>query len=146
MSEQPRGAAYELSQPQQARALKLAFFGLCRKDGNYIANIPFIAGPQAPLVRSEVARICNGIVEGSVREAMEKAARACAAELPGPVEDIFKHAFARLLLEHAMDRVMEEKLIPPFPELVDYSWGSFGHRFVHSEALSGPWLVGGAGR
>ena len=82
-----------------------------------------LAAPDGEAVRAEVRRICGDIMTGTVRRAMEEAAQIYSSEFSSSVADIFKHAFARVLMEHAMDRVLEHKLIGPFPNTADFNWG-----------------------
>jgi hypothetical protein len=117
-------AANDLNVEEQKQALKLSFFHLCsRRDGRYILNLPVLAAPDGEAVRAEVRRICGDIMTGTVRRAMEEAAQIYSSEFSSSVADIFKHAFARVLMEHAMDRVLEHKLIGPFPSTADFNWG-----------------------
>jgi len=117
-------AANDLNIEEQKQALKLSFFNLCaRRDERYILNIPVLAAADGEAVRAEVRRICGDIMTGTVGRAMEEAAQIYSSEFSSSVADIFKHAFARVLMEHAMDRVLEHKLIGPFPALADFSWG-----------------------
>jgi len=117
-------AANDLNVEEQKQALKLSFFQLCRRrNERYFLNIPVLDAADGEEVRAEVRRICGDIMTGTVDCAMEEAAQIYSSEFSSSVADIFKHAFARVLMEHAMDRVLERRLIEPFPNIADFSWG-----------------------
>jgi hypothetical protein len=123
MSEGRFGDASVSSEDRQ-RALKLTFYRLSKKqNGTYIANLPVLAETDAEVVRWETSRIARLLTSQAVLPAMEQADKVYASEFFASPPDIFRHAFARLLMEHAMDRLVDEKALPAFPLQPDNAWG-----------------------
>ena len=105
-------------------ALKLLFYKFLRLEGgSYRTNLPVLHAPAEQAVKVEIARVARRIVAESVQEAMEGAVQIYRRETDAGVPDLFRHAFARLLLEHAMDQVLEAHLLPEFPLMAGYPWG-----------------------
>lgn len=124
MSEGRLGEVSDLSSEDQHRAIKLAFYRLCSKtNGTYTANIPVLAEPGAEAVHGEISRIAGLLTSQAVMPALEEADKIYALEFSASPADIFRHAFARLLMEHAMDRLIEGNALPAFPLQPDYGWG-----------------------
>jgi len=109
----------------QQRALRLQFYGLVTKNLNrYVITIPALSGSGAAVAKDRVTLIARQIFLQAVRPAMR-----LADEIYGRYgvarHDAFRHAFARLLLEHAADAAIERKLIPDFPTEADARWATW---------------------
>lgn len=105
-------------------ALKLAFYKLLKKNRDcYILNVPALDSHAQEKVYREATRVARRVVSEGVGASIEIAEALCRSEFYIESTDIFKHAFARLLLEHAVDCILECHLLEPFPTAADYPWG-----------------------
>lgn len=118
------GAALLSGVEERQSALKLQFYKFLQHDGGtYSVNFPVLHAANEGRVKLEIARIAQRILSESVRQAMEGAVQVYYRETQTEVPDLFRHAFARLLLEHAMDEVLDARLLAEFPRKADYPWG-----------------------
>lgn len=113
------------SSAQHQRALKLAYYRLLAvEQREYVLNIPVLEGANGRVICSELKRIARTIFAQAVVPAMTQA-REFYLESSLPQGGNYLHAFARLLLECSIDRVLETALIPAFPETADNRWGAW---------------------
>ena len=115
--------AASLSGAQQTQVLKLAFYRLlAKRDAAYRLNIPVIAGADGRALHTEVGRIAREIIAQAVVPAMAEADEIYLASGLSRAAGNYRHAFARLLLECSIDKVVEDELIPAFPETAAHNW------------------------
>lgn len=118
------GAASLSGAEERQSALKLQFYKFLQHDGGtYRVNFPVLHAGSEAKVKAEIARVAQRILAESVQQAMEDAVQVYSRDTQTDVPDLFRHAFARLLLEHAMDEVLEARLLAEFPRKADYPWG-----------------------
>jgi hypothetical protein len=126
ISERGSLKARSMSSAQHQRALKLTFYRLLAVEhAEYVLNIPVLGGAQGRALCSEIKRITRPIFSQAVVPAIAEARELyLASGLPHGAGN-YLHAFARLLLECSIDRVLEVALIPAFPELAENNWGAW---------------------
>lgn len=118
------GATAVFNEEERQSILKLLFYKFLRQEeDHYKTNLPVLHASNEQAVKAEIARVAQRIVSGSVQEAMAGAVQIYQSETETDVPDLFRHAFARLLLEHAMDAVLDAHLLAEFPRKAEYPWG-----------------------
>ena len=124
ISERGSLKASELSQAQHLRAVKLSFYRLLNVErAEYFLNIPVLTRTSGKFICAEVKRIARRIFSHAVVPAMAEAQEIFLES--GLPDGVFQHAFARLLLECSIDRTLNAKLIPPFPEMAENNWAAW---------------------
>ncbi|MGB2716702.1 MAG: hypothetical protein WBC51_21140 [Vicinamibacterales bacterium] len=118
-----RGADH-LFRSQGPVALELLFSGfLVKQNGRLEPGIPALG---ASAVQAATASVLAELFSRAAAPAMNEAITAFGADVNAPSEQaILRHGFARLLLEHSMDVLIERGVLPPFPREADSTWAAW---------------------